>query len=1257
MNKLTKGAREAFIKVSATLTAVTTVLSLSGVLLVPMASAVAPADYGLKEGETVSAAGSSDPDVYIVNEWGYKRLFLNPVIFGFYGHLGGFAKVKTVSSATRDAFVTSGLFRNCESGDQKVYGVETTGEDVGTFHWINMSGSAAVAEDANFFKKVFCINSNEANWYPKSTTDYTALSKVPVYSRSTTPSASTTPAPSGPLSASLAPGNPAAMTVTTNAQGVEEMRVRFSGTGTVNSLTFKRGGAGSTDDYDNLYVYDGAIRLTSGKSLSSSTGVITFVGLSVAVDGTKDLSLIADLSAVAGNVDYFTLTDVGATGTVGGLPLMSTNMNISGATSGGVTITKVGALGNPNVGQKNAQLSEFKIAANTEAASIKSVTMLNGGTVKATDIKNANLTQGTKSWSGTTTADGHILCDMGSGVSIVKGGNAVFDVWADVGGKSTETIKLYFEEVVDVLAIGDQYGYAMDVTDTAMDTAAEAFAITLQGGTLTLTFNGPNSQNIGTTTDDTVFMNLAMTALTNIEVRKTKWVLCSDTSGNGTYNDANNSSGWGDLTDFKVTDVDSGAAVMGPQDGSTFTTSNTDTCADSATGAQKQFTDVFDLSAGKTRNFKVTADINTSNTGGFQLASGDIVKVALDSYASAVTSSGDLTIMKYTGTNTAVLSTDIVPSADVTSNAFTINSASLTLGLSATPGSQTFIKGTKNVDVTGITFAAGQASELKITDVTLTGYARDETTSSYDEGTDSTDTAVSVANAMTNYRLVEAESGNVVADSTKITNNNLSTQNTGSVKFSFAGTPWLISAGSTKTLLVRVDLSSNTASGTNGDTYSFDISNTANITALDASSTTVNASNQVVNGTLSPIKVLTVKNAGSLKLSAHSSSPTRGSIYWGQQNAPVSKFSINATNQGYFIEKLTIAASVGAEATDAAANVKSVAVTYKNKAGSVLTTTQSFTNGASANFGWTYGNVGTDTRPYVPKDGGMDFDVAANLRTSSEGATQTIYSNNAAGGLVFFSLDISDSYNASYVNGFRAVGDGAGDVIDGTGTNIVDVLGQNGQYVFRAYPKVDQVALPSPYNFTGTPTVFKFSVTAMGLSDSKLRFDNTHYSSGTFRFEVVSSGQVTAGGTGTSTTFSVLDEASVVIDGPTAINKPQSNAGANNYASFDATPAINASINVDFTNNIVEVGGGQTKTFSIRINNPGQNYAKTSSTGRAADYFQVTLQDEADPNGLGTVNWVGNYLGNTTDNGSSSTPGSVTSVIRSLPLYGPTFTR
>jgi len=178
---------------------VSTVLSISGfaALAPAVAQAVAPADYGLHEGDTISAnAAAGDPDIYIVNDWGYKRLFVNPAIFNLYGQLG-WNKVKQVSAATRDAFVTSGLFRNCETNDQKVYGIEVVSEDVATLHWVNVSGADAVSQDPNFFKKVFCINNNEQALYGTGSV-YTSLSQVPNYGRlyaSPTPTPLGTPVP------------------------------------------------------------------------------------------------------------------------------------------------------------------------------------------------------------------------------------------------------------------------------------------------------------------------------------------------------------------------------------------------------------------------------------------------------------------------------------------------------------------------------------------------------------------------------------------------------------------------------------------------------------------------------------------------------------------------------------------------------------------------------------------------------------------------------------------------------------------------------------------------------------------------------------------------------------------------------------------------------------------------------------------------------------------------------------------------------
>ncbi len=136
---------------------------------------------GLHEGDIVGSSNLSDPDIYIVNSYGFKRLFLSPTIFGFYAHLS-FPNVKKLDDAVLEKMATSGLFRNCETNDPKVYAVEVTGEDVATLHWANITAEQGLAGDHDFFQKVFCINSREFNWYPKGSS-YTSYSQIPVYQR------------------------------------------------------------------------------------------------------------------------------------------------------------------------------------------------------------------------------------------------------------------------------------------------------------------------------------------------------------------------------------------------------------------------------------------------------------------------------------------------------------------------------------------------------------------------------------------------------------------------------------------------------------------------------------------------------------------------------------------------------------------------------------------------------------------------------------------------------------------------------------------------------------------------------------------------------------------------------------------------------------------------------------------------------------------------------------------------------------------
>jgi hypothetical protein len=136
---------------------------------VPPAKMAKPSDYGLKEGDLIRAVG--DIDIFIISQYGYKRLFLNPVIFNMYGHLGGWSAVKSVAPSTRDAFVTSNYYRYVDS--PKVYFVEVTGGDTGIFHWVNMTAADFSAQGGKA-DAIFTINKSELDWYPKGA-DKTSL--------------------------------------------------------------------------------------------------------------------------------------------------------------------------------------------------------------------------------------------------------------------------------------------------------------------------------------------------------------------------------------------------------------------------------------------------------------------------------------------------------------------------------------------------------------------------------------------------------------------------------------------------------------------------------------------------------------------------------------------------------------------------------------------------------------------------------------------------------------------------------------------------------------------------------------------------------------------------------------------------------------------------------------------------------------------------------------------------------------------------
>jgi hypothetical protein len=473
-----------FKKAVAALTVSATVLSLAGFAVALPASAAAPADYGLKEGDVISAAGSDDPDVYIVNEMGYKRLFLNPAIFGFYGHLGGFAAVKNVSPATRDAFPTSGLFQNCETGDPKVYGVETTGEDVGMLHWVNTTGAQAVADDPNFFKKVFCINNNEFSWYSKGS-DYTSVNQVPSYSRSGQQA--------GSLSVGLASDNPVAGTLVAGQALADLAHFWFQGSGTVTKIKLKRTGVSADNTLSNVYLFEGARRLTDASTVTS--GEITFNdpnGL-FSVPGSLNLKVKADILSTAtgqtvgvqllsytmGGVDY-TVSVSGNNHTIATASLASADFPTASPAPAAATIDP----------QDDYVMWQNTATIGTRYVWLKSFRLRQIGSVLPGDLSNFRLqvdgvTVGTAVAS--LDSNGYVNFDFGAGVKLETGGR-VMKLLGNIVNGSNRNFSFSLQRASDVEFVDSEFMQPILTTvNTGAFSPRTTGAQTIANGTLTVT--------------------------------------------------------------------------------------------------------------------------------------------------------------------------------------------------------------------------------------------------------------------------------------------------------------------------------------------------------------------------------------------------------------------------------------------------------------------------------------------------------------------------------------------------------------------------------------------------------------------------------------------------------------------------------------------------------------------------------------------------------------------------------------------------
>ena len=334
----------------------------------------------------------------------------------------------------------------------------------------------------------------------------------------------------GALTVALDPSTPASRVVPVSSSNVELMKVKVTGNGTITSIAFKRTGPGATTDFTNVYLYEGDSRLTTGRTINSQTHMVTFTGLSLAVSGSKILTLSADIYASAGsNQHQFNLlsgSDITADTTVGGtFPIVSNTIGFSSASAGTAEIAKSGSLSNPNIGQAGAKLTEFKITAgSTEDIEVRRIALYYAGSLSRSNLTNFVLKQAgaTVATASAVNTKDLLVLTFTSPFAMEKGAVRTFELYGDISAsaKSSETIKFYIDDSSDVYAVGKQYGYGVGMTKTSFDSdTSDHHVLTLQGGDITITFNGPSAGDIAVRGQDVPVLDFTIASVNNVEIR------------------------------------------------------------------------------------------------------------------------------------------------------------------------------------------------------------------------------------------------------------------------------------------------------------------------------------------------------------------------------------------------------------------------------------------------------------------------------------------------------------------------------------------------------------------------------------------------------------------------------------------------------------------------------------------------------------------------------------------------------------------
>lgn len=875
----------------------------------------------------------------------------------------------------------------------------------------------------------------------------------------------------GSVSISLASSTAASTSIPDAASGVNVATFKIvagSSAASIDVMKVSLMGLASTSDIasSGVYLYEGNTRLTDGKSFNSSTRQATFgsLGLDFAAGETRYISVVVDMgnnnTATTFSIGLEGSSDVEAGGSVSGsFPISGNTMSIVNSAVGDVTIARTGSLTNPVIGAQNATISKFKLTAGaTEDVTLEHITLKIDDEADHSDFQ---LYQGTE-WlaEGTSIGDKLVMFDLGSNAfSIDKGSDRTFTVTADVDGQSGDIVATYLDNDADLYVVGNDFGFGVGVTRSAFDgtdgsdagstacsastdTADNCSVVAVQGGDLTASFSGPAASDVSSTAENFSLFEGSLVAERAMTITAMPMNLVEVETSGGSDSTLEDDP----ISDIRIVNADTGALLMGPLDlASTSGGSLTETLS---------FTDDFDMDAGETLNFMVTADMESTAdaTDTFTLT------MDLTSGLAAEDSSGDSI-------------SSIIPTANLAGNAMTVVTSGLTVSLASTPtGAHTYVRGTSSVLFASFNFAAANGGAIEVTDFSPTMVVSEDDTVTWLAGQEPVTTGTSSLDRITSCSLYD---GSTLVSGPE----SVSSASTGLINF--ADFSFDVAAGTTSTLSVYCNLA-NVNPGTN-DAFALQVNATTDVTALDTQgdSATVTGSNinfDEASPTVDPTTYVVVTNVGSLAVTAASDTPSADFLLTGSSSNTVSKFRFDATSEAFVVDRLTVeeqqaAADTGTtNSTAYSNNVSLVTVSYPDSTGATQTATGALTNNGLTLNGLTF---------YVAKDSHAEVTVKIDVpSTDRSGGSAT--SNERV------RMVLDDGTGE-----LRAVGQGSGQTLSDSAVTTVDTAGTTmNKFVVRETKPTIALSSVSPSGSNKTPgnqETLRFNVTAASGEDVVLK--------------------------------------------------------------------------------------------------------------------------------------------------------------------------